>query len=164
MMPSPQTHLFSAATRAAFAAAVFTRSAHGNRQGLRLDHDGPGFAAPDQLNVVSDLIGPGDVQMTGQGVPFLLLAEGQTMGGYPRIGTVIPADLPLAAQCPAGTSLQFRFVALDQADAALAARGGAAGGLCAGRCNRCCATRIDIADLLSYQLIGGVTAGDDLED
>ena len=69
------------------------------------------------MGQVSDFITEGDIQMTGDGTPFVLLADCQTMGGYPRIGTVIPADLSRIAQALPGTKLSFRFIELEEAEA-----------------------------------------------
>ena len=80
-----------------------------------MDHDGEGFYAEGGLTILSEVIVPGDIQITGDGAPFVLMGESQTTGGYPRIGTVIPRDLPRVAQAPAGTKITFEFVTLDQA-------------------------------------------------
>ena len=117
VMPGPQTEAFPEGVRAAFEAATFTRSPRANRQGVRLDHDGEPFSTGGQLTQVSDFIAEGDIQMTGDGAPYVLLADCQTMGGYPRIGTVIPADISRIAQASAGESLRFRFVTVEEAEA-----------------------------------------------
>jgi allophanate hydrolase len=85
--------------------------------GVRMDFDGEGFMARDQLSILSDVIVPGDIQIAGDGAPFVLMCECQTTGGYPRIGTVLPCDLARVAQAPAGTSLSFEFIDMDQARA-----------------------------------------------
>ncbi|WP_019953600.1 5-oxoprolinase subunit C family protein [Yoonia vestfoldensis] len=162
MMPGPQTDLFDEATLAAFLATPFRRDPRGNRQGVRLDHDGAPFAAPGGLGITSDLIVPGDVQLTGDGVPFVLLAECQTIGGYPRIGTVIPADLPRVAQAAPGTALQFTLLDTAAADATAQADADVLRALRQAR-QPLIRDPHDIADLLGYQLVSGVTAGDDLE-
>ncbi|UWQ20976.1 biotin-dependent carboxyltransferase family protein [Jannaschia sp. W003] len=115
---TPQTALFPEAERARFEATAFRRDPRGNRQGVRLAMDGEGFRAEGQLSLLSDFILPGDVQMTGDGVPFVLGPESQTTGGYPRIAHVIAADLPRAMQAPPGAELRFRFVTLAEARAA----------------------------------------------
>lgn len=162
VMPGPQTDLFDEDTRARFAATVFRRSPRGNRQGVRLDHDGAPFASAAAAGLVSDPIGPGDIQMTGDGVPFVLLAECQTIGGYPRIGTVLPDDLPRMAQAAPGAALRIEMLTLDAADAAHVGEAEILSGL---RRRLTPLTRhpADIPDLLAYQLISGVSAGDDLE-
>ena len=162
LMPGPQTDLFDAATRAAFLAATFQRSPQGNRQGVRLDHASARFAATGGLSVTSDLIVAGDVQLTGDGVPFVLLAECQTIGGYPRIGTIIPADLARIAQATPGSALQFTLLDLAQADATARPEAAQLRDL-RNACQPVTRNPHDIADLLGYQLISGVTAGRDLE-
>ena len=116
LMPGPQTGQFSSDVIAAFEATEFRRSPKANRQGVRLDHDGAPFSTSGQLNLVSDFIAVGDVQMTGDGTPYVLLADCQTIGGYPRIGTVLPVDLPRIAQAEAGETIQFQFVTVDEAE------------------------------------------------
>ena len=159
IMDGPQTAFFSSATRARFMAARFTRSAQGNRQGVRLSQNEGPFATRRQLDLVSDIIVPGDVQMTGDGVPYVLLADCQTTGGYPRIGTVVPCDLPRVAQAQPGCELRFRRLALAEVDA-LASEDQTLAAL-----RRAVRPRLrdprDMPDLLAYQLIGGVTAGDE---
>jgi len=129
---------------------------------VRLDHDGAPFGVASGLSITSDLIVAGDVQLTGDGVPYVLLAECQTIGGYPRIGTVIPADLARVAQTAPGTMLQFTLLDIAQADATAQSDADLLRTL-----RQACQPLIrdphDIADLLRYQLVSGVTAGDDLE-
>ncbi|MFN3661177.1 biotin-dependent carboxyltransferase family protein [Yoonia sp.] len=162
VMPCPQTDLFEDETLNSFLATQFVRSPRGNRQGVRFDHDGAGFAATGGLSVTSDLIVPGDVQLTGDGVPYVLLAECQTIGGYPRIGTVIPADLARVAQAAPGTKVQFALLTLEQADATAQSEVAFLRNLRAA-CQPLVRDPHDIPDLLSYQLISGATAGHDLE-
>lgn len=88
-----------------------------DRQGLRLDGDTASLALPEQ---VSAAVAPGTVQWPPDGRPIVLLADAQTVGGYPRLGHVIAADLPRLAQSRAGDAL--RFEAVDRAAAANAWR------------------------------------------
>lgn len=160
MTRSMQTDLFEAEVLARFQSTAFARDARGNRMGARLEFDGAPFAASGQLSILSEVIVPGDIQMTGDGTPFVLLPECQTTGGYPRIGTVIPADLPKIAQAGPGVSLRFEVIELAEAveihrrHLALLAKLPAT-------------TRpllrdpAQMQDLLSYQLISGVISGHD---
>ncbi len=157
IIASMQTEQFDTDTQQRFAATTFRRDARANRMGVRMDFDGEGFMARDQLSILSDVIVPGDIQIAGDGAPFVLMCECQTTGGYPRIGTVLPCDLGRVAQAPAGASLSFEFIDMDQARAieqrALAQR-----------------TNLgqtvmpllrdphSIRDLLSYQLISGAVS------
>ena len=162
VMPGPQTDFFATSTRDTFTNTTFKRSPRGNRQGIRLDYEGTGFPVEGGLNIVSDLIVPGDIQMTGDGVPYVLLAECQTIGGYPRIGSVIPIDLPKIAQAAPGTSLQFQFLTVEEADATAISDKATLRQLTQ-KCQPMIRDPHDIADLLRYQLISGTTSGDDLE-
>ncbi|OBY26695.1 biotin-dependent carboxyltransferase family protein [Leisingera sp. JC1] len=119
------------------------------------------FAAEGQLNILSEVILPGDVQMTGDGKPFVLLRECQTTGGYPRIGTVLPCDLPKAAQAQAGAPLRFRWVSLEDGLEIQSRFRKSLKGLPAA-CRPLVRDPAAIRDLLSYQLISGaVSAGAD---
>lgn len=162
LMPGPQSDLYDEATRARFFATAFRRGAQANRQGVELVHDGAPFAVAGGRRLASDFIAPGDVQMTGEGAPYVLACECQTMGGYPRIGTVIAADLPPLVQAPLGATIRFAPLTLAEADALwqdeaqwLAEARGAAFALVR--------DPHDIPDLMSYDLISGVTAGDELD-
>lgn len=155
----PQTAMFPDEEIARFEATVFERDARGNRMGVRLRPEGAGFQSRAGLSILSDIVVPGDIQVTGDGVPTVLLAECQTTGGYPRIGTVLPCDLPRVAQAPAGAAIRLRFVDREEALAAEAAAAEALRAL-SGRLSRLVRDPRDIRDLLSYQLISGVTAGE----
>ena len=65
---------------------------------------------------------PGVIQVPANGQPIVLLADCQTVGGYPKIATVISADLARFAQLKAGQFLHFRAVDAVQAKQALLAR------------------------------------------
>ena len=68
--------------------------------GVQLKWDGDGFLPEIGRKIVSEVIMPGDIQIIGDGTPYVLLSECQTTGGYPRIATVLPCDLPCIAQAP----------------------------------------------------------------
>ncbi|RKF16754.1 biotin-dependent carboxyltransferase [Roseovarius spongiae] len=161
IIESFQSRLFDEAERERLEATELTRDARGNRMGVRLEPDGEGFHASGGRSVLSEVIMPGDIQITGDGTPFVLMSECQTTGGYPRIGTVLPCDLPRVAQAPAGARLRFRFVTLDEAvEAERKARDARAG--LTRNLRPLVRDPHRMPDLLSYQLISGVTAGDDL--
>lgn len=162
IVSSLQTDHFTANEITRFEATEFRRDARGNRMGVRLLPDGEGFHTEAGLNILSEVIVPGDVQITGDGTPFVLLSECQTTGGYPRIGSVLPSDLPLVAQARPGTTLSFKFVSLEAAVDIERREASRRIGL---RKNIQPLIRDphQIPDLLSYQLISGVTAGDDPE-
>lgn len=159
IVESFQSSLFPAEVRARFADTVFRRGSRANRMGIEMLSGGEGFAAAGQLDLLSEVILPGDVQMTGGGQPFVLLRECQTTGGYPRIGTVLPCDLAIAAQAQAGAALRFRWVSHEDGleaqarfDASLKALPGA--------CRPLLRDPAAIRGLLSYQLISGAVSAD----
>nr|WP_172329659.1 biotin-dependent carboxyltransferase family protein [Mangrovicoccus sp. HB161399] len=157
----PQTGLFEPEVLEAFYATAFTRAPRGNRQGVALAAERH-FTSEHAAGLASDVIQPGDLQMTGEGLPYVLMAECQTMGGYPRIGTVIPADLPTVAQAVPGTALHFQRVSFAEADRICRSEADQLREAAA-RCRNLVRDPADIADLLSYTLVSGVTAGDDLD-
>ncbi|MCF6232467.1 MAG: biotin-dependent carboxyltransferase family protein [Rhodobacteraceae bacterium] len=164
VVPSVQTNLFAPDVLERFQVTKFTRGPRANRMGVEMLSGGGGFTADGQLDILSEVIVPGDIQMTGDGLPFVLLPECQTTGGYPRIATVIPCDLGLVAQAPAGAAITFEFVTLDQALAAQARYGATLKGL-KNACQPLIRDVANMGDLLSYQLISGaISAHDDKED
>lgn len=76
-----------------------------NRQGVRLD----GPALPSMPgDEVSAAVAPGTIQLPPDGHPIVLLADAQTVGGYPRLGHVIRADLARLAQRPPGSPIRLQ--------------------------------------------------------
>lgn len=151
-----QTALYGPDQIARLQATAFRRDSHGNRMGVRLDLDGAApFAADGGLSVVSEIVQPGDIQVTGDGTPFVLMAECQTTGGYPRIATVLPCDLPLVAQAPPGTVLRIALV--DRIEALKALRAAARALADLPRRIRPRVRRPErMTDLLGFNLVGGV--------
>jgi antagonist of KipI len=98
-----------------FASAEFVVSATGNRMGLRLD--GPALDRPTR-EMVSEPVCPGSVQVTNEGRCIVLGMDGQTIGGYPKVGQVIAADLDRLGQLRPGRRVRFVRVVLDEAEAA----------------------------------------------
>ncbi|MCC1480065.1 biotin-dependent carboxyltransferase family protein [Roseibaca sp. Y0-43] len=163
LVPSLQTALFGDAALARLEATPLTKDARGNRMGQRLVPEGEGFATETGLSILSETIVPGDVQITGDGMPYVLLSECQTTGGYPRIGTVLPADLPKLLRAGPGTVFRARFIPLDEAAALERAEAKRRAGLSRSLQPLLRDPR-DIPDLLRYQLVSGVTAGNELEE
>ncbi len=119
----PQDDFFSPDAIAAFLAATYTVSPASDRMGMRLE--GPPVAHAKGFNIVSDGIAPGSIQIPGNGLPIILLADRQSTGGYPKIATVISADLPALGRLLPGARIGFEAVSIEAAEAAyheLAAR------------------------------------------
>ncbi len=155
VVASMQTGAFADETRARFFQTAFKRDARANRMGVRMDHEGEGFSTDGQLSIVSEVIVPGDIQITGDGAPFVLMCECQTTGGYPRIGTVIPCDLPRVAQALTGAAIRFEFIEMEQA-VALQSRYLKDLKALASQVTPLVRDPANIRDLLSYQLVSGV--------
>jgi biotin-dependent carboxylase-like uncharacterized protein len=77
-------------------------------QGAALEHEGPG-------EILADGMVPGCVQVPPDGRPIVMLADGPTTGGYPKIATVITADLPRLAQLLPGDLFRFAAVTIEDA-------------------------------------------------
>ena len=72
--------------------------------------------------MVSEPVVPGTIQVPPDGQPIILLADAQSVGGYPKIAHVIDADLPLVAQAAPGAFVRFRAVGLAEAHDAMRER------------------------------------------
>ncbi|MET0225301.1 MAG: biotin-dependent carboxyltransferase family protein [Dokdonella sp.] len=101
------------ASRQALFSSEFKVAAESNRVGFRLDGPRLAFAAP--LELISEAVAFGTVQLPPGGQPIALLAEHPTTGGYPRIGQIAAIDLPRLAQRKPGDSVRFREIDLDEA-------------------------------------------------
>ncbi|KRA42624.1 biotin-dependent carboxyltransferase family protein [Devosia sp. Root635] len=115
--------LFSSEQRQRFVAAEFVVSPRLDRMGVRLEDAGGVMADAAILSLASDAIVPGDIQILGDGTPIVLMRDHQPTGGYPRIATVISADLDRFAQLRPGTPVAFRPVSVEHAHALLRSRG-----------------------------------------
>jgi antagonist of KipI len=82
--------------------------------------DGPLLGGGDTAgSLASVAVLPGTVQLPPDGKPIVLLADAQTIGGYPVIGHVIAADLPRVAQLRPGDRVHWREATIDEAHRAL---------------------------------------------
>jgi antagonist of KipI len=98
----------------------FTVTPQSNRMGYRLE--GPALRRVGSADILSDATPFGSLQVPASGQPILLMADRQTTGGYPKVATVISADLPLAGQLAPGDWVQFTACTPDAARAALRAQ------------------------------------------
>ncbi len=104
VIPGPQEAWFDDGARAQFWADGFRVGVHSDRAGVRLE--GP-VVRSKRAAMLSDGMLPGAVQVPGSGQPIVIMADGPTTGGYPKIGIVATADLRLVAQARPGTALRF---------------------------------------------------------
>jgi antagonist of KipI len=91
-----------------------------DRMGLRLEDPLP--LGEGAANLASAPVAPGVVQVPPDGRPIVLLADAQTIGGYPQLGQVATVDLPVVAQLRPGERMRFRMITLAEARERLAAR------------------------------------------
>ncbi|MEI7772262.1 MAG: urea amidolyase, partial [Chloroflexales bacterium] len=120
IIPGPHLECFAPDVIEAMAAARLRVSATSNRMGYRLDGLRLPYARPCSLPSLG--VVPGTIQVPPDGAPILLMADAQTTGGYPVVGVLISADLPLAAQILPGDSLRLAPTTLAVASAALRAQ------------------------------------------
>ncbi len=85
----------------------FFISHNSDRMGYRLASEPLHSAAKTEL--VSSAVNFGTIQLLPDGQLIILMADHQTTGGYPRLGNIISAQLPMLAQMKAGDKLQFKF-------------------------------------------------------
>jgi biotin-dependent carboxylase-like uncharacterized protein len=111
----PQSDYFSEQEIAAFFDSDYRVAAGSDRMGMRLE--GRQLAHARGFNITSDAIAPGSIQVPGSGQPIVLLADRQTTGGYPKIATVISADLAALGRVPIGASIAFERVTVEAAQA-----------------------------------------------
>jgi biotin carboxyl carrier protein len=109
----PQTERFTEAGIATFLSADYEVTARADRTGVRLS--GPAIELVSGADLVSEGIAAGAVQVPGDGQPILLLRARQTVGGYPKIATVIGADLDRLAQLRPGTRIRFSDISPEEA-------------------------------------------------
>jgi len=109
----PQDDAFTAAAREAFVSSRFVITPQSNRMGFRLA--GPTLAHETSADLLSEATPLGSIQVPASGQPILLMADRQTTGGYPKIATLIAADVPLAGQLDAGDWIAFAPCTRDEA-------------------------------------------------
>jgi antagonist of KipI len=85
-----------------------------NRMGYRLK--GPELSTNQSFDIISSPVTMGTVQATSSSEWIILMADAQTVGGYPRVLQVIEADLPILAQKKPGDTIQFELVSLQEAE------------------------------------------------
>lgn len=111
--------VFDASIRERFVTSRFRISSMMDRMGVRLRDESGVFAEAHILSLVSDPVVVGDIQILGDGTPIVLGRDHQPTGGYPRIGTVISADLDRFFQLRPNAEIAFSPIGLDHAQALL---------------------------------------------
>lgn len=109
----PQDRFFDADQVADLETALWRLTPASDRMGVRLA--GPAIRPRAQLDMSSEPVAKGSIQVAGDGVATVLLADHQTTGGYPKIATVLDADLDRFCQLRPGDGLRIRLVSPDAA-------------------------------------------------
>ena len=115
VIAGPQDDYFSAAGIETFFGTGYTVSQAVNRMGMRLE--GAAVAHEKGFNIASDGIVRGAIQVPGNGLPIILMADCQTTGGYPKIATVISTDMPKLGRMMPGADIRFEAVSVEEAEA-----------------------------------------------
>ena len=155
----PQDDYFTAEAIGTLLSADYTISAHADRMGFRLQ--GPKLAHAKDFNIVSDGVANGSIQVPGSGEPIVLLADGQTTGGYPKIATVISADLPLIGRRRPGARVRFVAVTQEEGEGARREQEAELARWIGGMQEVADSRRIDHEALVSANLVSGVSDGMD---
>lgn len=115
LIPAYQYDAFSAAARQQLTSHWFQVSPHSDRMGVRLSSDRGLDPPPGRWR--SEGIAEGAVQIPPDGQPIVLLADRQTIGGYPKAGCLSHRARSQLAQCRPGDRVGFRLVSRAQARA-----------------------------------------------
>ena len=109
----PQDDAMTPEAVSLFLTTEWRLSPKSDRMGYRLE--GPRLTHADGFNIVSDGNVAGSIQVPGNGQPLALLADRGTTGGYPKIATIITADLSRFAQTQPGGRVRFAAVPIEEA-------------------------------------------------
>jgi antagonist of KipI len=120
VMPGPQLEYFSSDALDVLQSAPYAIGHQSDRMGFRLQ--GPTLSHTRGADIISDATPLGVLQVPASGQPILLMADRQTSGGYPKIATVISADIPVAGQLGPGDTITFAVCGAQEAMAALIAQ------------------------------------------
>jgi antagonist of KipI len=109
----PQNDYFSRRGIETFLNSEYDITPQADRMGYRLN--GPRIEHKAGADILTDATPPGSIQVPGDGMPIVLLADGQTTGGYSKIATVISVDQDLLAQARPGDTVRFQRVTILEA-------------------------------------------------
>ncbi len=109
----PQIDYFAEEGIRTFLESEYTVSDEYDRMGCRLK--GPVIASKNGVDIISDGIALGSIQIPTSGTPIIMMADRQTTGGYAKIATVIHVDIPKLAQRTPGNKIRFQEVTVEEA-------------------------------------------------
>jgi len=105
VLPGPQVDYFAPDALDVLQSAPYTIAANSDRMGFRLQ--GPQLTHARGADIISDATPLGVLQIPASGQPILLMADRQTTGGYPKLATVIGADMAIAGQLAPNDTIAF---------------------------------------------------------
>lgn len=110
----PQDDYFTESGIKTFLNSEYTVSPDSDRMGMRFE--GEKIETKSKVDIISDGIAIGSVQIPASGKPIIMMADRQTTGGYAKIATVISSDIPILAQSKPGTKIRFKAVSRKEAE------------------------------------------------
>jgi antagonist of KipI len=120
VLAGPQREYFTDDALDVLQSAPYTIAENSDRMGFRLT--GPRLSHSRGADIISDATPLGVLQVPASGQPILLMADRQTSGGYPKIATVITADIGVAGQLSPGETITFQVCSPGEAISALIAQ------------------------------------------
>ena len=109
----PQDQYFMNTAIEIFSDSIFKVSDNYDRMGMQLT--GPKLELKSALSIPSEPVVKGSIQVSGDGIPTILLADHQTTGGYPKIATVISSDINRLVQFRSNQSVEFKLISSNEA-------------------------------------------------
>ncbi|PHS40682.1 MAG: urea amidolyase [Sulfurovum sp.] len=108
---------FSTSEKKKFFSSKYTLTPKMNRMGYTLQGEDiiPNHDSSSSDGIISEGISFGAVQIPPDGQPIILLKERQTIGGYPKMGSVLPSDCFKLSQLPIGATVKFEHISLEDA-------------------------------------------------
>jgi antagonist of KipI len=114
VLMGPQNNYFTNESVETFLSGEYLVSNTSDRMGYRLE--GPPLTHRNKTELISEGMTFGAIQVPSSGQPIVMMADCPTTGGYPKIGTVVSADLPLLAQSvPNKSKIRFRETSIAKA-------------------------------------------------
>ncbi|HFK1519009.1 TPA: biotin-dependent carboxyltransferase family protein [Bacillus cereus] len=105
---------FTEESKKAFFTKEYKVSNYADRMGYRVEGEILNRAV--ETEILSSPVTYGTIQIPNGGQPIILMADRQTTGGYPRMGSIISVDLPLLAQLKPEDYVSFENITLEEAE------------------------------------------------
>lgn len=105
---------FTQESQIAFYSQPYKVTPQSDRMGYRLE--GPILELTEPMELISEAVAFGSIQVPAEGKPIVLLADRQTTGGYPKIAQIATIDLPLIAQTKPGDTILFTEISREEAE------------------------------------------------